>query len=104
SCPTCRIAFFRIDSNSEEPWVASSHMHSQDEIIHVLSGALQMGRDTVGAGMSVAIPGNHRYGFRTSGKFAFLNYRSDVSTTTTTPGSEPILETVDALRDRHARH
>jgi mannose-6-phosphate isomerase-like protein (cupin superfamily)/quercetin dioxygenase-like cupin family protein len=104
SCPTCRIAFFRVESTGDEPWVASSHLHSQDEIIHVLTGALQVGRTTVGPGMSIAIPAEQRYGFRTTGAFSFLNYRADVSTTVTTPGSEPILETVAALGSRRAEH
>src|SRR4029077_9268374 len=54
TCPTCRIRFFRDGAAAAA--TTGSHVHSQDEIIHVLSGALQVGRDTIGAGMSVAIP------------------------------------------------
>jgi quercetin dioxygenase-like cupin family protein len=102
TCPTCRIALFRVDG-TDEPYVVGSHLHSEDEIIHVLSGALQVGPRTVAAGMSIAIPGGQRYGFRTNSTFSFLNYRADVSTVVTTPGSEPHIETVDALRQAIAQ-
>jgi quercetin dioxygenase-like cupin family protein len=102
TCPTCRIALFRVDG-TDEPYVVGSHLHSEDEIIHVLSGALQVGPRTVGAGMSIAIPGGERYGFRTNRAFSFLNYRADVSTVVTTPGSEPHIETVDALQQAIAQ-
>jgi quercetin dioxygenase-like cupin family protein len=97
TCPTCRMALFRVDG-ADEPYVVGSHLHSEDEIIHVLSGALQVGPRRVAAGMSIAIPGGVRYGFRTDRAFSFLNYRADVSTVVTTPGSEPHVETVEALR------
>jgi quercetin dioxygenase-like cupin family protein len=97
TCPTCRITLFRVDG-TDAPYVVGSHLHSADEIIHVLSGALQVGPRRVEAGMSIAISGGERYGFRTTGAYSFLNYRADASTVVTTPGSEPRLETVDALR------
>jgi quercetin dioxygenase-like cupin family protein len=97
TCGTCRINFFRVDG-PDQPYVVGSHLHSEDEIIHVLSGALQVGPRTVSAGMSIAIPGGQRYGFRTTGGYSFLNYRADASTVVTAPGSEPRLETVESLR------
>jgi quercetin dioxygenase-like cupin family protein len=97
TCPTCRINWFRV-TGVDEPYVVGSHLHSEDEIIHVLSGALQVGPRKVSAGMSIAIPGQQRYGFRTDGAFSFVNYRANASTVVTTPGSEPRLETVDSLR------
>jgi quercetin dioxygenase-like cupin family protein len=100
TCKTCRIAFFKVAM--PEARVTGSHVHSEDEIIHVLTGELQVGRDVVGAGMSVAIPGDHRYGFRTPGAFSFLNYRRDASTYVAKPGSDPILETVDSFRATRA--
>jgi hypothetical protein len=102
TCATCRIALFRVDG-TDEPYVVGSHLHSEDEIIHVLSGALQVGPRTVAAGMSLAIAGGQRYGFRTNSAFSFLNYRADVSTVVTTPGSDPHIETVDALRQAIAQ-
>jgi mannose-6-phosphate isomerase-like protein (cupin superfamily) len=100
---TSRIAFFLygyLDAPVTEPYTAASHLHSEDEIIHVLEGTLQVGPVRIDAGMSVAIPEGVRYGFRTSGRFRFLNYRRDVALYTTTPGSAPALETVAELRNR----
>jgi hypothetical protein len=96
TCPTCDIAFFRIDTNAE--YAAPSHVHSQDEIIHVLSGSLQFGRQTVMAGTSVAIPAERRYGFRASEPFSFLNCRAAASTVTMAPGSRAFEETARAVR------
>ena len=90
NCPTCRITLFTV--HGPAGYRSSSHFHSEDEIIQVLSGALQVGPATVGAGMAVAIHGNERYGFTAVDDFVFLNYRRDVSTFTTTPGSKPLLE------------
>jgi mannose-6-phosphate isomerase-like protein (cupin superfamily) len=98
TCPTCRIAFFLVDgSGLADGYTASSHLHSEDEIIHVLEGELRVGRLTVAAGSSIAIPANLRYSFRTSQPFRFLNYRADVSTILLKPGTEPLLETVSNL-------
>jgi quercetin dioxygenase-like cupin family protein len=90
TCPTCRIVFFSI--SCDQPRVAASHLHSEDEIIHVLDGELQVGPQTVRAGMSVAIPAGRRYGFRTPGAYRFLNYRKDASTYTGAPGTDPVVE------------
>jgi mannose-6-phosphate isomerase-like protein (cupin superfamily) len=96
SCPTCRLAFFEVSGPA--PQVVGSHTHSEDEIIRVTSGELRLGRTRVGPGMSVAIPGGYRYGFRTPGAFSFLNYRRDVSTYVAAPGSEPMVEGAAAAR------
>jgi hypothetical protein len=100
TCKTCRIAFFKVAM--PEARVTGSHVHSEDEIIHVLTGELQVGRAVVSAGMSVAIPGSYRYGFRTPGPFSFLNFRRDASTYVAAPGSTPVLETVDTWRAMRA--
>jgi quercetin dioxygenase-like cupin family protein len=91
TCPTCRIVLFTVAAGV--PHTAASHLHSQDEIIHVLDGELQVGPQTVRAGMSVAIPAERRYGFRTPGPYRFINYRRDASTFTGAPGTEPVVET-----------
>lgn len=96
TCPTCRIAFFRIDSSAE--YASPSHVHSEDEIIHVLSGSLQFGRQAVGPGSSVAISAGRRYGFRATEPFSFLNYRADASTVTMAPGSRALEESARAVR------
>lgn len=90
TCPTCRITLFKVAGTDN--YRSSSHSHSEDEIIHVLKGALQVGPATVAAGMSVAIGANERYGFTSKGDFMFLNYRRDVASFTGKPGTEPILE------------
>jgi mannose-6-phosphate isomerase-like protein (cupin superfamily) len=90
TCPTCQIVLFTVAS--DEAHTAASHLHSEDEIIHVLDGELQVGPQTVKAGMSVAIPAGRRYGFRTPGAYKFINYRNDVSTFTGAPGSDPVAE------------
>jgi mannose-6-phosphate isomerase-like protein (cupin superfamily) len=90
TCPTCSIVLFSV--SCDQPHVAASHVHSEDEIIHVLDGELQVGPQTVRAGMSVAIPAGRRYGFRTPGAYKFLNYRKDASTFTGAPGSDPVVE------------
>jgi quercetin dioxygenase-like cupin family protein len=95
-CPTCRLAFFEVSGPVAQ--VVGSHTHSQDEIIRVTSGELRLGRTRVGPGMSVAIPGGYRYGFRTPGAFSFLNYRRDVSTYVAAPGSTPMVEGAAAAR------
>jgi len=95
TCPTCRLAIFLGEADHEI--TAPSHLHSEDEIIHVLSGRLRMGPQLLEPGMSVAIPANHRYGFRTDGPFCFINYRRDVSSVTVAPGSTPFLETVEVV-------
>jgi hypothetical protein len=97
SCPTCRVAFFEVSCDA--PYVVASHTHSEDEIIRVTTGELRLGRTRVGPGMSVAIPGGYRYGFRTPGPFSFLNYRRDVSTYVSTPGSTPMVEGAAAARE-----
>jgi quercetin dioxygenase-like cupin family protein len=96
TCDTCRITFFKV--SSPDARTAASHIHSEDEIIHVLTGELRVGPNVVGAGTSVAIPGNYRYGFRTPGPFSFLNYRRDASTYIAAPGTEARIETVDAWK------
>ncbi|MBO0728199.1 MAG: hypothetical protein J2P57_03000 [Acidimicrobiaceae bacterium] len=103
SCQTCRLAFFEVFNAG--PQIVDSHTHSQDEIIRVTSGELHIGRTLVRAGMSVAIAGGHRYGFRTKGAFSFLNYRRDASWYVAAPGSVPVLEGVEAARRiRSAEH
>jgi hypothetical protein len=100
TCDTCRayfLEYFDTDGKSE----VNSHAHSQDEIIHILSGELRVGRLKVGPGQSIAIPGNYRYGFHATGPLSFVNYRRDASTIISKPGDVPLLETLEGLRQRH---
>jgi quercetin dioxygenase-like cupin family protein len=100
TCETCRVAFFEPFDHG--PFVAPSHVHSEDEIIRVLDGELRVGRITLRPGMSIAIPGGARYGFRTPAGYSFLNYRRDASTCVVAPGSPPVLETVESARQSGA--
>lgn len=94
--PTYRAAIFVIRSAGQHS--AVSHSHSQDEIIHVVNGELQIGPQRISAGMSVAIPASHRYGFQSTAAFSFINFRRAVSTYIGKPGSIPIPETVAIMR------
>ena len=96
TCETCRVAFF--ENIFREPDVVSSHTHTQDEIMRMTSGEIQMGPVALRTGMSVSIPGDHRYGFRSSGAFSFLNYRRDLSMYVGAPGATALLETVETVR------
>jgi quercetin dioxygenase-like cupin family protein len=95
TCPTCRITMFLAVGLHGVTGV--SHVHTQDEIIHVLAGEMHVGTQVVGPGTSIAIPGGRRYRFRTYGPYTFLNYRRDVSSMTVAPGTEPWLETVESM-------
>lgn len=94
SCRTCRIAFFMADFTGGEGYQGKSHMHSEDEIIHVLRGVLQVGPLRVEPGMSIAVPKNRRYRFRTDGPFCFINYRANAATMVRGRTSEATLEVV----------
>jgi quercetin dioxygenase-like cupin family protein len=91
TCPRCRIMFFRVwgDAGSDGP----SHSHSQDELIHVTRGTLRIGPSVARPATTVAIPGDRRYGFRTTEPWDFLNYRRDMSFMTIDPGGPALMET-----------
>jgi hypothetical protein len=96
SCPTCRVTFF--ENVFRGPTVTASHTHSQDELMCVTGGEIQMGPSALHAGETVSIPGGRRYGFRAAGPTSFLNYRCDRSFYVGAPGSPPIAETIDTIR------
>lgn len=96
TCERCRIALFTVAS--EEGYVGRSHVHSEDEIIHVLEGTLRVGTLEVGAGSAIAVPAGRRYSFRSAEAFRFVNYRRDVSTFRFARGVEQ-LETLAGLED-----
>ena len=73
SCPGCDIVLFRLIG--EGGHVQHSHSHTADEFIHVLAGAVQVGRDRIEDGMTIAIPADRLYGFRTKEAWSYLNYR-----------------------------
>ncbi len=76
-CPTSRLALFNVQVNKVTG--PAPHAHTQDEIIHVLSGDMYVGAVKIPAGVSVAVRNNARYSFTTPGPLEFLNYRRDAS-------------------------
>jgi mannose-6-phosphate isomerase-like protein (cupin superfamily) len=89
TCPTCRLTL--LHTGRSEAYESAPHSHSQDELIHVLRGELQLGAYRVGPGDTLAIAKDVRYRFRSDG-FAFVNYRRDVSHQTIDRDAPPILE------------
>jgi hypothetical protein len=100
TCETCRVMFFEPFANDR--FVAPSHVHSEDEIIHMLSGQINVGRVTLRPGMSIAVPGGTRYGFRALHDYSFVNYRRDITTTVLAPGATPSIDTAETARRRSA--
>jgi quercetin dioxygenase-like cupin family protein len=91
SCPTCRITVMQTGRASQ--YESPAHSHSQDELIHLLSGEIQLGRWTLGPGDTLYVAADRRYTF-TSGDagFSFLNYRRDASWHSVVRGGAPVLE------------
>ncbi len=91
SCPTCRITLMR--TGRDRPYVSAPHSHSEDELIHLLSGQITVGRTTLGPGDTLYVEADRRYTF-TGGPdgFSFLNYRCDASLHAIVRGGEPRLE------------
>ncbi len=58
TCPTCRIALFRV-VRPEGGVKDRSHTHTQDELIYVLDGSIVTGGAEHGPGSCVAIRGRH---------------------------------------------
>jgi quercetin dioxygenase-like cupin family protein len=91
TCPTCRITLLSVGRNG--PWTSSAHSHTQDELIHVVSGCLHLGRRDVGPGDTLAIGAGVRYAFRGGDDgFLFLNYRADASEQHWPDGRPPLME------------
>lgn len=91
SCPTCRITLMR--TGRDAAYTSPAHSHSQDELIHVLSGEITLGHSTLGPGDTLYVQADRRYTFTggTEG-FSFLNYRRDASLHAIVRGGEPKLE------------
>jgi hypothetical protein len=89
--PTSRITL--LYTSRSEPYVSNPHSHSEDEIIHLLSGEIQVGQTVLSKGYTLGIAGDRRYRFKSGDKgFGFLNYRRDASYMTIEKDSEPFLE------------
>lgn len=90
TCPTCRLTLLYTSRSSA--YRSDPHSHSQDELIYVLRGELRIGDRRIGPGSTLAIARDHRYGFRTDGPFAFINYRRDASEQTVARDEAPRME------------
>ena len=78
SCPTCRLTLLSVGRSFA--YESEPHSHTQDELIHVVSGSILLGRRRVGVGDTLAITAGARYGFRGDDDgFVFVNYRRDAS-------------------------
>jgi uncharacterized cupin superfamily protein len=104
TCPTCRLTLLRVVGDGTIR--ASSHSHSQNELIRVLDGELRFGGRTVSAGMTAAVPADRRYAFQTSKPFLFLNYRPGPSTMSSPHYPAPRRESAEAMgwRDMGVRN
>jgi quercetin dioxygenase-like cupin family protein len=91
TCPTCRITLLSVGRNGANR--SAPHSHTQDELIHVVSGGLTLGARRVGPGDTLAIAAGVRYGFTgDDGGFLFLNYRADASEQHWPDGRPPLTE------------
>jgi quercetin dioxygenase-like cupin family protein len=78
TCPTCRITVLSVGRSFD--YRSEPHSHTQDELIHVVAGGINLGRRHLGPGDTLAIAAEARYGFRGDDDgFVFLNYRRDAS-------------------------
>jgi hypothetical protein len=92
TCPTCRITLLSVGRSFG--YQSAPHSHSQDELIHVVVGGINLGRRRLGPGDTLAIAAGARYGFRGDDDdgFVFLNYRRDASLQLLTRGTAPRME------------
>lgn len=78
TCPSCRL--WLLYTSRSFACEIPVHSHSQDELIHLLEGEIQLGSLRAGPGDSVFIAADQLYHFRCAEEgFAFLNYRRDAS-------------------------
>jgi quercetin dioxygenase-like cupin family protein len=91
TCPTCRLTLLSVGRNGANR--SAPHSHTQDELIHVVTGGLTLGARQVGPGDTLAIAAGVRYGFTgDDGGFLFLNYRADASEQHWPDGRPPLTE------------
>ena len=95
TCQTCSAALLRVETDG--PAAAPPHSHSVNEIIHVLRGEMHLGAKVVAAGMSLSVPADMRYAFKTDGPIEFINYRPEVSYFSDANFQSPALETVAGI-------
>jgi hypothetical protein len=89
TCATCTPTL--LLTGRRGAYASPAHSHSQDELIHVLEGEIQLGATRAGPGSTIAIGHDVRYRFR-SESFSFLNYRQGASYQTLARDEPPVLE------------
>jgi quercetin dioxygenase-like cupin family protein len=78
TCPTCRITLLSVARSFG--YRSEPHSHTQDELIHLVAGGINVGRQHLAPGDTLAIAAEARYGFRGDDDgFLFVNYRRDAS-------------------------
>ncbi len=78
TCATCRL--WLLYTSRTFAYESRTHSHSQDELIYLLDGEIELGSLRLGPGSSFFIAAHQPYHFRAgAGGFAFLNYRRDAS-------------------------
>jgi quercetin dioxygenase-like cupin family protein len=77
TCPTCRIALFRVDHPGGRS--GKVHSHSRDEIIFVLDGIVSLGPREQVPGTALNIPADTAYKNGYPVPTSFLNFRRDVA-------------------------
>lgn len=89
ACATCGVTLFFTGRDGEH--ASPAHSHSCDELIHVTSGEIVVGRRRLGPGSTVAVLADRRYAFHSPG-FGFLNYRPAAATMTVDRAAPPLEE------------
>jgi len=80
TCPTCRIALFKVARTVEGEKGGRPHIHTADEIIYILGGSMRFGSYELGPDSAICIPGNVRYAqWAGQNGCTFLNFRRDTS-------------------------
>ncbi|MEZ4279842.1 MAG: hypothetical protein R3F21_09550 [Myxococcota bacterium] len=91
TCPTCSLWLLR--TGRDGAYASPVHSHSQDELIHVLTGEIRIGSLVVRPGETLFVAADQPYRFHGSaGGFAFVNYRSGPSRMTMRATGETIVE------------
>jgi len=91
TCPGCGV--WLLYTARSFAYASPVHSHSQDELIHVLSGEIRLGSLVAGPGSTLFIAADQPYRFQAGeAGFAFLNFRRAASVMTIRPSGERIVE------------
>lgn len=91
TCPSCSL--WLLYTSRTIAYESPVHTHSQDELVHVLHGEIQVGSLAAGPGETIFVAANQPYQFRAGpGGFGFLNYRQAASLMTIRATGQQIVE------------